>query len=91
MKETYITISDDTSFCNVGVSINEELEIIEINFIKNSRNWGILVVDPDGIIHNSIISNEKERIEISFDIESIKYSLIVRKHDKRYELYIEEI
>ena len=78
MKKTWVTVNDQADYVNLGVEINGELNIIQVNFINNCWNWGVTVVDPDGntyTILNKTDSNDP--IEVAFTTEDNAYKLLV--------------
>lgn len=82
VNEMWFTVGDNTRYANLGVLIHDELNVIQVNFIRNSANWGIMVVDPDGKTHTALRQLKESDIEMSFTIDG---------SDSVYELYIHHV
>lgn len=92
MNEVYLTVSEDARYVNIGVLINGELNIVQINFIDNIHNWGICIVDPDGICHTKLAAVSIDKITMRFNMEDTEstYTACVIRRDKGIDVNLIE-
>ena len=81
LNDVWFTLEDSTQYVNLGVQINGELNIIQVNFIRNSANWGVVIVDPDGKTYTVLNQLKNSEMAKTFRINgsNSSYGLYVRR------------
>ena len=46
-KKTWITVDGGSRYVGIGIENENELCIIDVNFIENEHYWGIFIADED--------------------------------------------
>lgn len=90
-QRTYLQISENMKYVNVGVEYDDDILFFQINFINNIQNWGIVVINPDGIVIANVKPYE-ENINMQFDFEGKRFQiLVVSPHNGMYEVNFMEV
>lgn len=68
-----ILVSEENRYVSLGLNIPdiEEIQIFDVNFIKNTHNWGITVVDPDGKTTTKLTKICKSSLEVEIFLTSM--------------------
>lgn len=53
-------------YVNVGIVLNDDIAVFELNFFTNAHNWGVVLINPDG---ESVVKTVRLGTDI-FGIES---------------------
>lgn len=90
--KTCVVLRDTTSYCHLGVEINGELNIVELNFINSNLNWGASIITPDGKIYTKVTSHKSNKpVTFKFNIDDLVYCLSIDKWDNdSFMVYLEQ-
>ena len=91
IKAIQITAKDAT-YVNIGVVVNKELCFFQLDFIKNSHNWGVVLVNPDGKSVTRFAPYGKNIFGVSLMYEEAELYLDVIYDDEKdmYDIYFDE-
>jgi hypothetical protein len=87
-RVTCIQVSKDTRFVNVGIDIDGELEFFRIAIIDVMGIVGMLVVNPDGDLATSSVTEDVEIVSTKFTFMDILYNIELMPSDLAYELRV---
>lgn len=74
-----ILVSEENRYVSLGLNIPdiEEIQIFDVNFIKNTHNWGITVVDPDGKTTTKLTKICKSSLEVEIFFDEYDFEMLV--------------
>lgn len=78
-----ILVSEENRYVSLGLSIPgvEEIQIFDVNFIRNTHNWGITVVDPDGKSTTKLTKLCKNSLEVEINFDEYDFDILVYYND----------
>ncbi len=86
---TWIQISKETKFVNVGVDDNGEPVFFKITIIDNMGLIGFIVIDPDGKLTVSGADEDAEVVSVSLSFDEREYEIQLLPSESAYELIVE--
>lgn len=75
-----ILVSEENRYVSLGLNIPdiEEIQIFDVNFIKNTHNWGgVTVVDPDGKTTTKLTKICKNSLEVEIFFDEYDFEMLV--------------
>ena len=74
-----ILVSEENRYVSLGLDIPgiEEIQIFDVNFIKNTHNWEITVVDPDGKTTTKLTKLCENSLEVEIIFDECDFCMLV--------------
>lgn len=81
-----ILVSEKNGYVSLGLNMPgiEELQVFDLNFLRNAHNWGITVVDPDGNTTTKLTKLCKNSLEVEIKFDEDVFILFVYYDDESH-------
>ena len=81
-----ILVSEKNGYVCLGLNMPgiEELQMFDLNFLRNAHNWGVTVVDPDGKTTTKLTKLSKVSLEVEIEFDGNEFILFVYYDDESH-------